>query len=100
MKNQYRFMKPPAPLRRAHLDNVALVPANLLPQIHRWHQLAGELPEDELLIVLPHEDTKQRKTLSTVAELLQKSGHHVRVVTEDELTPPRFGKVTQTELGI
>jgi len=100
MKNQYRFMKPPTPLRRAHLDNVALVPGNLLPQIHRWHQLAGELPKDELVIVTPAADTAQRKTLSTVAELLQKSGHNVTIVTEGELAPPRFGKVTQTELGI
>jgi hypothetical protein len=93
-------MKPPAPIRRAKLDNVALVPANLLPQVHRWHQLAGELPKDELLIVLPAQDGKQRKTLSMVAELLQKSGHHVTIVTEGELTPPRFGQVVQTELGI
>jgi hypothetical protein len=95
-----RIVPPPAPVRRAHLDNVALVPANLLPQIHRWHQLAGELPRDELLIVLPEADTAQRKTLSMVAELLQKSGHHVTIVTEGELTPPRFGQVVQTELGI
>jgi hypothetical protein len=100
MQNQYRFMKPPpAQIRRAHLDNVALVPGNLLPQIHRWHQLAGELPKDELVIVIPDTDTKQKQTLSTVADLLQKSGYHVRVLTEGELAPPRFGKVTQTELG-
>ncbi len=72
MKNQYRFMKPPTPIRRAHLDNVGLVPGNLLPQVHRWHQLAGELPKDELVIVLPEEDTAQKKTLTTVADLLQK----------------------------
>jgi hypothetical protein len=100
VKNQYRFMKPPAPIRRAKLDNVALVPGNLLPQIHRWHQLAGELPQDEFLIVLPDADTAQRKTLTTVAELLQKSGHHVRVVTEGELAPPRFGTIVQETLPI
>jgi hypothetical protein len=88
------------PLRRAKLDNVALVPGNLLPQIKRWHQLAGELPQDELLIVIPEADTAQRETLTAVAELLQKSGHHVHVVTEQELTPPRFGEVAQETLGI
>jgi hypothetical protein len=100
MKNQYRFMDPPAPIRRAKLDNVALVPGNLLPYIKRWHQLAGELPQDELVIVLPENDSKQRKTLSTVADLLKKSGHHVRVVSEQELTPPRFGEVVQETPGI
>jgi hypothetical protein len=100
VKNEYRFMKPPAPLRRAKLDNVALVPGNLLPYIKRWHQLAGELPKDELVIVLPQKDSQQRKTLSTVAELLQESGHHVHVVKEQELTPPQFGEVVQETLGI
>jgi len=100
MRNQYRFMDPPAPIRRAKLDNIALVPGNLLPYIKRWHQLAGELPQDELVIVLPNADTAQRKTLSTVAELLQNSGHHVHVVTEQELTRPRFGEVVQETLGI
>jgi hypothetical protein len=100
MQNQYRFMKPPAPVRRAKLDNPALVPGNLLSYIKRWHQLAGELPQDELEIVLSENDSKQRKTLSTVADLLLKSGHHVRVVSEHELTPPRFGETAQQELGI
>ena len=100
MKNRYRFVKTPAPIRRAKLDNVALVPGNLLPYIKRWQQLSGELPKDELVIVLPEADTTQRKTLTTVAELLKKSGHHVHVVQENELTPPCFGEVTQTELGI
>jgi hypothetical protein len=93
-------MKPPAPIRRAKPDNVALVQCNLLPQIHRCNQLAGTLPKDELFIVSPDIDTKQKQNFSTVADLLQKSGHHVRVVTEGELAPPRFGNLTQTELGI
>jgi len=93
-------MKPPAPIRRAKLDNVAIVPGNLLPYIKRWHQLVGELPKDELVIVIPEADTTQRKTLTTVAELLQKSGHHVHVVKENELTPPQVGEVVQETLGI
>ena len=100
MKNRSRFMDPPTTIRRAKLESVALVPGNLLPYIKRWHQLAGELPKDELVIVIPDRDTAQRKTLTTVAELLQKSGHHVHRVQENELTPPRFGEVVQESLGI
>jgi len=99
MTNQYRFIDPPAPLKRAKLDNVALVPGNLLPYIKRWHQLAGELPKDELVIVIPEHDSKHKKTLTTVALLLKEAGHHVRVVPEGELAPPRFGNVVQRELG-
>jgi hypothetical protein len=86
VKNQYRFMKPPATVRRAHLDNVALVPGNLLAQIKRWKELAGELPHDELVIVLPAQDGKQRKTAAMVATMLREDGHHVRVVQESELS--------------
>src|ERR1700736_6255994 len=99
MKNQYRFMKPPTPIRRAHLDNIGLVPANLLPEVQRWHKLAGEI-KDELVIVLPEKDTKQRQTLTAVAALLRGHGQVVRVVEQSELTPPRFGDVVQAELGI
>jgi hypothetical protein len=93
MKNQYRFIDPPAPLRPAKLDNVALVPGNLLPYIKRWHQLAGELAKDELVIVIPENDTKQKKTLTTVALLHRDAGHHVKVVHEAELSPPPGGAI-------
>ena len=73
---------------------------NLLPYIRRWPQLPGELPKDELLIDMPEDDTKHKKTVTTVALLLKEAGHHVRVVSKGELTPPRVGKETQAELGI
>jgi hypothetical protein len=99
MKNKYRFMKPPASIRRAELDSAALVPGNLLPCIKRWHQLAGGLRRDELVIVIPTDDTKQRETLSRAVSLLRSHGQHVRVVAEQELTPPRFGEVVQESPG-
>jgi hypothetical protein len=52
------------------------------------------------VIALPEKDTQQRKTLSTVAELLQKSGHLVHVGSEQELIPPRLGEVVQETVGI
>lgn len=99
MKNQHRFMKPLAPIRRAKLDSVALVPGNLLPCTKQWDQVTGGLPKDELVIALPERDTQQRKTLSTVAEPLQKSGHHVHVVQEQELNSLLFGELMQERLG-
>jgi hypothetical protein len=99
VRNQYRFMKPPAALRRAHLEKVALVPGNLLPQIQRWQHLAGQLPADEFVILLPEQDAKQRHTLEAVAALLRQSGHHVRVVTEQELSR-YFGEDAQESLEL
>lgn len=99
MKNQYRFMKPPAQLRPPYLDNVALVPGNLLPAIKRWHLLAHEAKPDELLIVLPKADSKQRRTLAAVAMLLRSEGHRVRVVHESQLQSPSL-VIVQESLGI
>jgi hypothetical protein len=42
---------------------------------------------------------QQRKTLSTLADLLQKSWHHVRLVHERGLAPRRFGEVVQETSG-
>ena len=51
-----RFRRPPAALRRAKLDNVALVPGNLLPLKAKYQEIANRLPEGELLIVVPSPD--------------------------------------------
>jgi len=44
MKNQFRFNKPPAPLRRARLDNLALIPGDLLPYRIEWQAVANTPP--------------------------------------------------------
>jgi hypothetical protein len=51
----YRLSRPPRSLRRptVHLDNVAVVPASLLPFRAHWQNVANELPDGEILIVLP-----------------------------------------------
>jgi len=45
--------KPPRALREARLDNVALVPGNLLPYKDQWQAIANELPEGSVLICMP-----------------------------------------------
>lgn len=99
MKNQYRFMRPPASVKRAHLDNLALVPGNLLPALKHYQALADDLPPGELLIVLPEQDSKQYKTVVVVTQLLKEAGHYIRVLHECELTP-RSTTPVQQELGI
>jgi hypothetical protein len=85
MKCQYRFITPPAPLRRAHLDNLAIVPGNLLPYKAAWQEVANRLPQEAILIVLPTNNVVQKQTLLTVAKLLAQDGHQVRVVSSEEV---------------
>jgi hypothetical protein len=75
--SSYRFRRPPAALRKAHLDNLAVVPANLLPFKTQWQQIANRLPRGSALIILPAPTSPQRKTFETVVTKLQEQGKRV-----------------------
>lgn len=74
-----RFLRVPSALRRAGLDNVALVPASLLPFRARYQELANNLPKDSVLIILilPSSDRPPRKILQAVTALLKARGYQV-----------------------
>lgn len=79
----YRFRSPPRALRRAKLDNLALVPANLLPFKAKWQAMANSLPEGSVLILLPRPNTATTKTLESVASLLKGHGHRVTTLSAE-----------------
>ena len=76
----YRLTRPPNALRRrrVQLDNVALVPASLLPYKSLWQGLANTLPTGSVLIVSPRAKPGTA-TIARVGEQLKAHGH--RVVT-------------------
>jgi hypothetical protein len=78
---------PPAALRRRHvrLDNIALVPASLLPRKATYQALANTLPQGEVLIVLPTANTQEQRTLQTVATLWRAKGRRVTTIAADQL---------------
>jgi hypothetical protein len=78
--------RPPRALRKARLDNVALVPASLLPYRDQYQAIANGLPAGGALIVLPSTDGPQKRVLETAATVLQSHGHRVTIMTHD-----RFG---------
>lgn len=80
----YRLTHPPRSLRRARLDNLTLVPASLLPYKRQWQQLANDLPKGNILIILPESDQPLRKTLETVATLLESNGHQVTTLPAEQ----------------
>src|SRR5438270_475201 len=47
---QYRITNPPAALRKARLDNIALVPASLLLNKGKYQTIANNLPGRGVLI--------------------------------------------------
>lgn len=83
--SRYTFTSPPKALRRARPDNLALVPASLLPFKAIYQQLANDLPTGATLIVLPKAPGKPGHALGNVAHLLAARGHQVSVVSASRL---------------
>jgi hypothetical protein len=64
------------------LDNLALVPASLLPFKEQWQAAANALPTGSVLVYLPCHK-KQRNVVRAVASQLREKGTQVRVVDEE-----------------
>ena len=79
----------PRALRRPQirLDNIALVPAHLLPRKAEYQAIANALPRGDILLVLPPPDSRERETMQRVAQLFRAKGRHVTVLTEERLQP-------------
>ena len=75
-------------IRKAKLDNLALVPGSLLPFKKEWQQLANSLPEGSTLIILPSSDSSARRTLEKVSSSMKAKGRQVRILTQEQFAPP------------
>ena len=73
---------PPKALRQpgVHLDNLAIVPACLLPRRAASQAYANRLPRGQVLIIVPHASPSSRRTLAKVAASLEANGHRVRTL--------------------
>ncbi len=89
MRNRYRFSRPPKALRRRNvtLDNVALVPGNLLPYKSVYQEIANRLPKGGPLIVLPQELGKRRAFEQTAVQLKQK-GRRITTISAGHFARP------------
>ena len=66
--------------RPAALENLAPVPASLLPHKAIYQRLANQLPAGAVLVVLPDEDTPERRSLQEAAARLRAKGHAIATV--------------------
>ena len=81
------FSQPPQALREAHLDNLAIVPASLLPDKAEWQALANTLPAGSTLIVLPSKPSAARAALEQVSRSLSAHGSRVTIIEQVERQP-------------
>jgi hypothetical protein len=73
--------RPPRALRKAKLDNVALVPASLLPYKQQYQEIANGLPAGNILIVIPENSRPSSSVLERVASSLKNRGHPVTTLS-------------------
>jgi hypothetical protein len=76
-KNSYQFAKPPKALLKARLDNIAIVPASMLPFKETLQELINTLPQGVVFLCHAEENTRQRKLLERVEETFRQQGHAV-----------------------
>ena len=84
-KNYYRFTKPPKVLLKARLDNIAIVPASMLPFTQTIQEVLSNLPEGAVFLCHAEENIRQRKVLERVEETFRKQGHTVRCMSMEEV---------------
>lgn len=82
MKNQYRFTTPPQTLRKARLDNIAIVPASQLPFKNIWQAKANTLPIGSVLLYHFPKHKSFQQIMQKVQELFEAKGHRVTILAK------------------
>jgi hypothetical protein len=82
---RYRFTNPPKALLKARLDNIAIVPASMLPLTPILKEKVNTLPKGGVLLCYAKENTRQRKILERVEETFREQGHAVRSMSMGEV---------------
>lgn len=94
-----RISHPPRAVRRAHLDNLALLPGSMLPQIEELHRIAHDLPDGVMLVIEPEEGHPQRGIYEKVVPMLRAAGYRVEVRETSQVAQrARPGRLVQETL--
>jgi hypothetical protein len=75
--SRYTLTHPPKALLKAKLDNIAIVPASMLPLKSLWQLAANTLPQGGVLLCHSQQNRRQRKLLERVEETFRAQGHAV-----------------------
>ena len=89
---RYRLTHPPKALLKARLDNIAIVPASMLPLTKLLKEKVNTLPPGAVFLCYAVENTRQRKVLERVEETFREQGHAVKSMSVGEVykTTPHF----------
>jgi hypothetical protein len=80
----YHFTEPPARLKKARLDNIALVPGSLLPLKGTYQNVANSYPTGSVLCVPG--TIKQKKIVATITQFFRDHGRQVITMPLEKIT--------------
>lgn len=80
----YPLTEPPARLKKARLDNIALVPASLLPLKETYINLANTYPTGSMLCIQGTQ--RQQKIMAKVTSFFRDHGRSVITMPIEKLT--------------
>ena len=88
----YRVTNPPKAILKARLDNIAIVPASLLPLTQTLKEKVDTLPKGGVFLCYAKENSRQKKLLERVEESFREQGHAVTSMSVGEVykTTPNF----------
>jgi hypothetical protein len=80
----YRFTRPPQALRTARLDNIAIVPASMLPLKGTIQHMLNNLPHGAVFLCHSGANAKQKRVLERVEAVFKKHGHVVTNLSTEQ----------------
>jgi hypothetical protein len=80
----YQLTEPPTRLKKARLDNIALVPASLLKNKAIYQPIANDLPTGSVLCVPGTQ--RQQKIMAKVTSFFRDHGHQVITLPIEKIT--------------
>jgi hypothetical protein len=82
---RYRLTNPPKVILNARLDNIAIVPASMLPLTPLLKEKVNTLPKGGVFLCYAKENTRQRQILDRVGETFREQGHAVKSMSVGEV---------------
>ena len=82
---RYRLTNPPKAILKARMDNIAIVPASMLPLPQTLKEKVNTLPKGGVFLCYAKESSRQRKILERVEETFREQGHMVKSMSVGEV---------------
>jgi hypothetical protein len=82
---RYQFTRAPTALRKARLDNIAIVPASMLVGKESLKETVNKLPRRQVFLYHTKENIKQKRILERVKEIFRRLGYAVTLLPMEQV---------------